>query len=410
MSSVYLQCSKCGRKYPFKMKYFRCDECNEPLEVKYDYEMLREKINRETFVGRINTIWRYMELFPLKHKHSIVSLNEGYTPLIKAEKLGKLIGVNNLYMKDETRNPTMSFKDRGSAVGISVAIENGANLVACASTGNMAASLAAYSSKAGIRSIILVPKGVSREKLAQIAIYEPLILEVDKPYPELYRFSFHIARNYNVALIHSDSPLRVEGQKTIGFEILEQLNWIVPDWVIVPTSSGGNFSAIWKGFKEFYALDLIEELPGMIAVQSEGCAPIVRAFKEKRANVEPWGEPRTIAHSISNPDPSLASGNRVLRILRECNGYAETVSDEEIIRVLQLIASREGIFVEPASATSIAVISKLLNEGIIDRKDLVVSILTGSGLKEVKSIEAIPKNIKKISTLRELERIVIGVR
>jgi len=366
---------------------------------------MAKNVSRNLFKGRSFSLWRYKELFPLKEKSNIITLNEGYTPLVKAEKLGKLLGVTNLYLKDETRNPTLSFKDRGTSVGISVAIENQIKHVTCASTGNMAASLATYASKAGIKCTILVPAEVSLEKLVQIAIYNPLILKINRPYPELYRMSFHIARNYNIALIHSDSPLRIEGQKTIAFEILEQLKWRVPDSVIVPTSSGGNLSAIWKGFKEFYLLGLIEELPRMIAVQSEGCAPIVKAFKEKKESVESWGKPTTIAHSISNPNPALASGNRVIRILKESNGYAETISDGEAIDAVGLIAGSEGIFVEPASATSVAVINKLINNGIIDKGDLIVSILTGSGLKEIESIRISPENIIKVESWNDLDKM-----
>jgi len=401
-NSIKLVCSKCKKEYPFNPKLARCKVCNEPLEIIYDYESLSARIKRHVFENRVQNIWRYIDLFPIKEDRNIISLHEGFTPLLKAEKLGKELGVYNLYLKDETRNPTFSFKDRGSAVGVSVAKEFDFNAVICASTGNMAASLSAYAAKAGINALILIPGGVSEEKIAQISIYEPMIFEVGRPYPELYRMVFRIIEKYDIVPIHSDSPLRIEGQKTIAFEILEQLDWKVPDWIIVPTSSGGNLSAIWKGFVEFHTLELIDELPKIIAVQSDGCAPIVKAFKEKKESVEPWGEPKTIAHSISNPNPALASGNRVLRILRECGGYAEAVSDKKILDAIRLISSKEGIFAEPASATSVAVIDTLLNENVIDRTDYIVSILTGSGLKEIKSIKNVARKPIKVKSLEEI--------
>jgi len=274
----------------------------------------------------------------------------------------------------------------------------------------MAASLAAYAAKSGVKSVILVTSNISAEKLSQISIYNPLLFEFDLPYQELYKISYEMARNLGVVLIHSDSPLRIEGQKTIAYEIVEQLNWRSPDFVIVPTSSGGNLSAIWKGFKEFYDLGFIDSLPKIIAVQSEGCAPIVKAFKEKKGYIEPWDKPNTIAHSISNPNPALASGNRVLRILRKSESYAETVSDNEMINYVEIIAKKEGLFVEPASAASVAIVNKLLNDGIVDKSDLIVSILTGSGLKELHAVrDKVGKTIK-VNTYADLKEILRTVR
>ncbi|MEM2311082.1 MAG: threonine synthase [Candidatus Methanomethylicia archaeon] len=382
--ALSMVCEKCGREYPLDSYSFRCFDCNEPIMVLYDYEALKDSLSRDSLKSRVFNVWRYRELLPIKGDN-VVSLFEGGTPLIKSFRIHRLFGFRNLYFKDESRNPTGSFKDRGSSVGVSKALEIGAKVVGCASTGNMASSLSAYATKAGLKCIILIPRNTPMEKIMQTLYYDPLTFSVDLPYPELYKLSFEAALNHGLYLVHSDSPMRIEGQKTIAYEICEQLNWIAPDVVIVPTSSGGNFSAIWKGFKEFYDLGFISKLPRMICVQSSGCAPIVEAFKSG-GDLKPWVNPKTIAHSISNPNPSLASGNRVLRILRENNGYAEMVSDREISEFQRILAICEGLFIEPASAASVAVLHRLLDDGIIDRDETIVCILTGSGFKDLNAI------------------------
>jgi len=400
-----MRCSKCGREYSVNSLAFRCLNCNEPLEVKYDYNFLKTVISKENFEDRIWSLWRYIELLPIEHKSKIISLNDGGTPLIKSTRLAEFLGLNKLYFKDESRNPTGSFKDRGSSVGVSKALEIGVKAVGCASTGNMAASLSAYANRAGLKCIILIPHKTPIEKVLQILFNEPIIMAVELPYPELYKMSFEMNRKFNVYLIHSDSPMRVEGQKTIAFEICEQMKWKVPDKIIVPTSSGGNFSAIWKGFKEFYEIGLIDKLPQMICVQSEGCAPIVKAFTEK-TDLKPWPKPNTIAHSISNPNPLLASGKRVLRILNKANGLAITVSDKEIIEAQKLLAVKEGLFVEPASAASIAALIKLIRNGKINKDENIVCILTGTGLKDMEIVRKQVKAPIKIKTWNEFERIL----
>jgi len=383
-------CVKCGRMYPLDSYSFRCFNCNEPIHVTYDYEALKNSLTKDSFRNRFFNVWRYKELLPVKGDR-VVSLFEGGTPLVKSSRIGGLFGLKNLYFKDESRNPTGSFKDRGSSVGVSKALEVGAGIVGCASTGNMASSLSAYAAKAGLNCVVLVPRNTPTEKIMQTLYYDSLVFSVDLPYPELYKLSFEAALNHGLYLVHSDSPMRIEGQKTIAYEICEQLNWDAPDVIIVPTSSGGNFSAIWKGFKEFYDIGFIDKLPRMICVQSSGCAPIVEAFKSG-GDLKPWKNVNTIAHSISNPNPSLASGNFVLKILRENNGYAISVSDREISEAQRILAVSEGLFVEPASSTSIAVLSKLLDDGIIDRDEKIICILTGSGLKDLNAI----KNYVKI--------------
>jgi len=384
--ALSMKCEVCGREFPLDGYAFRCLECNEPLTVIYDYESLKNVVSKESFKSRVFGVWRYRELLPVRGDR-IVTLFEGGTPLLRSERISRLFGFRNLFFKDESRNPTGSFKDRGSTVGVSKALEIGAKAVGCASTGNMASSLSAYATKAGLKCFILIPHGTPMEKVLQTLYYDPKVFSLDLPYPELYKLSFEASLNYGLYLVHSDSPMRVEGQKTVAYEICEQLGWKAPDIVIIPTSSGGNFSAIWKGFMEFYELGFIDKLPRMICVQSSGCAPIVEAFKSG-GGLKPWGDAKTVAHSISNPNPSLASGNRVLRILRNFKGIAESVSDDIILNLQKILAISEGLFVEPASAASVAVLRKLMDYGDIDKDETIVCILTGSGMKDLSAIKS----------------------
>ncbi len=403
-NATIMKCPECGKEYPVDSLAFRCEKCNQPIEVLYDYECLTDTITRKSFLKRDWTTWRYRELLPIREETKIVSLHEEGDPLIHRHRHAQIIGIKNLYLKDETRNPTMSFKDIGTTVGITKALEIDANVVGCVTTGNMGASMSAYSAKAGIKCIILVPSQTPLEKIAQILAHGALVLAVNLPYPELYKMSFEMNRNFGVYLVHADSPMRVEGQKTSAFELCEQLNWKIPDVVLVPTSSGGYLSAIWKGFKEFYEIGLINNLPRMICIQSEGCAPIVKAFKEGKSGTEIWPNPHTIAHAISNSDPSLASSRLVLKILAKSFGTAEAVSDDEISNAQKLLAVKEGIFAEPASAAPVAGLRKLMEKGLIDKDESAVCVVTGSGLKDVESALKICEKTLAVSSWDEFRK------
>jgi len=397
-----MSCVSCGEEHSVDDMFFRCTRCNEPYTVNYDLSKLSQILHNKSFQKREWDVWRYHELLPINNKVNMISLMEGGTPLIKSTTLAKELGIKELYLKDETRNPTWSYKDRGTAVGVSKAIEVNAKAVAAASTGNMGSSISAYSAKADIRCIILITAKTPIEKVVQILIHGANTFAVDQPYPELYRMLFEMSEKYRVYLVHSDSPMRVEGQKTAAFEVCEQLAWICPDKVIIPTSSGGNISAYWKGFLEFNTLKFIARVPNMVCIQAAGCAPIVKAFKEGRDYPEPWLSPETVAHSISNPNPSLASGRRCLDLLKKSNGIAEDVSDDEILGAQKLLAKTEGIFAEPAAAASIAGLKKLINNGYICSDDRVVCVITGAGLKDVKSALKNCKSPLNIKTRDEL--------
>jgi threonine synthase len=376
-----LVCSVCGEERLIGEYAYRCSRCDYPLEVVYDADEVYETFNVDGLSERGFNMWRYRELLPVRDPGAIVSLQEGGTPLIKAKRLGEELGLEELYLKDEARNPTWSFKDRGTSVGVSMAVKIGAGAVGCVSSGNMAASMAAYAARAGVKCVIVVPRKTPMGKIIQMLVCGASLASVEAPYPVITRTFIENSFSAGVYSIHNDSPMRVEGQKTISLEIAEQLGWEAPDWVVVPTSSGGNFSAVWKGFTELEALGLTAGKPRMGLAQAEGNAPIVRSFRKGLDHVEPNPNPETIASGIANPDPP--SGLRALSILRGSRGYGEMASDEEILEAQGQLAKAEGLFVEPAAAVPLACLKRMLAEGVVAGGERVVLVLTGSGLKDI---------------------------
>ncbi len=403
MSHMRLLCPVCQSEVAVDSFVYRCDKCDEALELRHDLENLQGRISLRAFERRPWNLWRYSELLPITGPVRI-SLQEGGTPLHQGKKLGEKLGLDHLYLKDETRNPTGSFKDRGSSVGISKAVELKARAVGCVSTGNMAASMAAYAARAGLRNFVLIPTGTPVEKMVQTMICGSMLIAVKGEYPETYRMGLEASVRHRIYMVHSDAPFRVEGQKTVAYEICEQLGWSVPDFVLVPTSSGGNISSLWKGFREMHRLGVVDSLPSMICVQSEGCSPIVTAFKSGKDIVQPFSKSDTLAQSISNPDPP--SGKRVLRLLRDSKGFALSVTDQEVLEAQRLVARTEGLFVEPASASAIAALVKSSRTGMVDDSDRIVCVLTGSGLKDVRSATRLLAKPLKISSPRDLDRIL----
>lgn len=403
ITAVRLLCPVCENESAVNGFVYRCQKCDEALELHYDLEKLQDKISPRTFQSRAWNMWRYSELLPVSSTERI-SLEEGGTPLHRGRILAERLGLEHLYLKDETRNPTGSFKDRGSSVGVSKAVELKARAVGCVSTGNMAASMAAYAAKAGLKNYVLIPTGTPVEKMVQTMICGPVLIAVEAEYPETYRMGLEASMKHGIYMVHSDAPFRVEGQKTVAYEIYEQLEWSVPDFVVVPTSSGGNISSLWKGFKEMKELGFVADLPSMVCAQAEGCSPIVAAFKSGRAIVQPFAKSNTLAQSISNPDPP--SGKRALRSLRDSKGLASSVTDQEILEAQRMIAETEGLFVEPASAATVATLTKSVEAGIVERSDKVVCVLTGSGLKDVKSAARLLGRPHEIGSARELESVL----
>ena len=371
-----LKCSICGKTYDKPLQ--RC-ECGEPVEF--------ELFEGEPYIGK--SVWeRFWDFWPLEPALDF-SLGEGDTPLVKS-RLGDEFGIK-LYLKNETVNPTWSFKDRGTFLAMSYALKAGYKAVGTVSTGNMAASVSAYASRFGLKAKILVSESASDDKLKAVSVYGGEVIRVHGDYGRLYFESLKLGERLGVYFMNSDNPFRIEGYKSIAFEIAEELT---PDYVLIPTSSGGLFRGVAKGFIELYKSGLIEGLPKLIAVQAEGCSPICRAFREGREKVERFENPRTIAKAIANPYPP--SGNAVLKLLREFGWGCVSVSDDEIRKAQERLA-REGLFVQPASATGIAALEKLnLPEGA-----KVVSVLTGSGLKVLGDVPK--RDIKECSLERLTE-------
>jgi threonine synthase len=366
------------------------------LEVRYNRDSLLNGARKlfsssKSFSNTNNGVWKYFDLLPIERRESIVSLGEeGNTPLVKLNSFDDNL---NLYVKDETRNPTGSFKDRPNTVGISKAIELGAKKVAIASTGNASGSLAAYAAKAKIECIVAVPEDTTMSKLIQVIVFGAKLVKVRGTYSDAFNLIKESCKKFewhNLTSVSSANPYQIEGNKTIAYELYEQLGrHAVPDWVVIPLGAGPLLVGIWKGFQELFDFSLIDKLPKLIGVQASGCCPIVRAFKNDETEVSPWEKPpQTIAQSIADPLTGYSQdGTMTLSKLRESKGIAESIDDSEMIQSVEMLARNEGIFTEPAGASSLAVVRKLKRHGIVQRDDLVVSIVTGTGLKSSETFE-----------------------
>lgn len=379
----YLECIDCHEKYNPDIIIYLCKKCGGLLEVKYDIEKVKTNIGRPPiWSDRTLSVWKYKEILPFSSWNRIITLNEGNTKLHKCTRLNKILGIEKLYVKNEGENPTGSFKDRGMTVGVMKSIEYGVTTVVCASTGNTSASLAAYAAKAGIRCLVLIPSGkIAIGKLVQAIVYGAEVVQIKGNFDDALEIIMTLSLgNEKVYLLNSVNPYRLEGQKTLAFEVIDQLNENIPDKVILPVGNAGNISAIWKGFREFKDLELTSSLPEMIGIQSEGAAPIAQAIRKGEEAVEFVHDPETVATAIRIGSP--VNWKKAIRAIRDSGGTAETVTDHEILEAQSLLAKNEGIFVEPASASSIAGLRKLLDSGIIKRDDMVVCVTTGTGLKD----------------------------
>jgi threonine synthase len=384
--SYRLRCFECNGEFPSNETGFRCKNCNGLLEAKF--KLTRRK--PPSWGNRQLSVWKYRELLPIQNRESVVSLAEGGTGLHLCERLGNKIGLKNLYVKNEGENPTGSFKDRGMTVAISKAKEVGKKKVLCASTGNTAASLAAYSARAGMECTVLVPKGkVAGGKMLQVIMHGAKVIEVEGDFDKALQDAMNMSdQNKELYLMNSINPYRLEGQKTLAFEILDQLDHTVPDTVILPVGNGGNISAAWKGFSEFQQLKIVKKRPRMIGIQAEKAAPIAEAVRNSQDKIQPTKDPQTIATAIRIGSP--VNWPKVLRAIRESEGTAETVTDREILEAQKELATLEGIFVEPASAASIAGLKKLAEQGKFVSSETIVCVTTGHGLKDPSVLEFLP--------------------
>ncbi len=405
---MIIRCPKCGHEPDSKI-VFQCPQCRSILEVNVAIDHLTRADFERMRASRNASIWRWFEFFPVANRSSIVSLGEGNTPLIHAARLGERLGIPNLYLKNDTVLPTGSLKDRSNSVGVSVARELGFKTVAVMSTGNAAASVAAYAAAAGLKSVVMVPKGTAPSKIIQARAYGATVIVVDGD------FDNEVAKLYKAALQEfgwydclSSNPFRDEGKKSYAYEMADQLDGRMPDWVIHPTAGGTGIYAMWKGYKEFLSLGWIERTPRLVAAQSEAAAPIVAAFEKGSTEVEPIMAKETVAESIQVGNPA-SLGWRALAALRESKGTAVALSDREILEAQSMTGSLAGVFAEPAAATSVAAAKKLRHTGVIRADETVVCNLTGHGLKQPEAIPVSGKEFKPIAptldSLRERVRI-----
>ncbi len=373
-----VECIRCGREFPRDEIVYTCTRCKGLLDIKYDYSSID---NEGILKSKGRGVWRYRALLPFEEWSRPVTINEGDTPLYRCDRLAKAIGIKNLWVKHEGLNPTGSFKDRGMTVGVTKALELHVKGVACASTGNTSASLAIFAAKAGIPCYVLLPKGkVALGKVAQAMMHGAKVFSLRGNFDDALRVVRILCEEENLYLLNSVNPYRLEGQKTIAFEIAEQLNWNIPDRVVLPVGNAGNISAIYKGFLELERLGITSSVPMMTGIQAEGAQPVVRAFREGRAEITPEPNPETIASAIRIGNPVNAM--KALLAIRDSGGLAESVTDAEITDSQLLLARLEGIGVEPASAASIAGLRKLYDGGEIERGERIVCITTGHLLKD----------------------------
>jgi len=387
-------CYSCEKKYSNDKMISRCENCGEPLWVEGDFKYDWKYSNL-----KCRDIRRYSSALPVKFSGNVPYV--GGTPFRKSN-ISK-----NLYLKDETKNLTGSFKDRGSLIGILKSIDFDYDTVATLSHGNMAISMASLSSVMCINCLIFIPYKIPVERIYYIKIFDPKVIYVRGDYGKLYDISIRIGEDKRISFINSDNPFRIEGQKTTSFEIIENMDWRVPDHVILPLSSGGNASAVWKGFSELYKADLIEKIPTINCAQPKACSPIYNAFSEGKKRVTRIDKiESTIAYSIINNDPP--SGNRILRKIYETGGRILAITDEEMLDSQKQLALRDGVFVEPSSASAIATYKKLKEEGFIDKNESTVIILTGAGFKEKPILKEM--EISPIVGINKIEMYMKGLK
>jgi threonine synthase len=379
-----LKCRECGQGYDVGAVHV-CEYCFGPLEVQYDYDKAAKALSRKKIEARPRNLWRYRELLPVEGEPKI-GLYSGYTPLVRADRLAEALGVEELWVKDDSVNhPTFSYKDRVVSVAITKAIELGFDTVSCASTGNLANSVSAHAARAGLRCFIFIPDNLERGKVIGSAIYRPTTVAISGNYDDVNRLCTEIADKYQWAFVNINvRPFYTEGAKTYGFEIAEQLGWRLPRHVVVPTAGGTILPKVAKAFEELVRVGLVKESPWRIySAQAAGCAPVVNAIHRGSELIEPV-KPKTIAKSIAIGNP--ADGFYVLKAVRDSGGWGEAATDEEIVAGIRLLAETEGIFTEPAGGTTVAVTKKLIEQGRIPRDESIVISVTGNGYKTLEAV------------------------
>jgi threonine synthase len=377
-----LRCRECGREYPAEPIHV-CEYCFAPLEVVYDYDEIRSSISPKTIASGPRSIWRYADLLPGSEKR--VDLGAGFTPLVAAPRLGAELGLRDLWIKNDTVNPTHSFKDRVVSVALTVARDFGFNTAACASTGNLANAVAAHAAHAGMSAYIFIPSDLEQVKIIATAAYGPNVVAVEGTYDDVNRLCSEIAGQYEWAFVNVNvRPYYAEGSKSLAFEIAEQFGWRAPDHVVVPMASGSLLTKIRRGLDELVTVGLLDGHATRISgAQAEGCSPIATAFKAGEEHVRPV-KPKTIAKSLAIGNP--ADGYYAIKAVHASGGTMESVTDDEIVEGILLLARTEGIFTETAGGVTIATLRKLADRGDIRADERTVALITGDGLKTIEAL------------------------
>ena len=400
-----LKCRECGREYPTDPLNV-CEFCFGPLEVAYDYEAISRAISRERIQNGPLTMWRYQDLLPVDGDHA-VDLQTGFTPLMKAPNLGRLLGLDHLYIKNDAVNPTNSFKDRVVSVASTKALEYEFKTLACASTGNLAGSVAAHAARAGMNAYIFIPADLEKGKVVGAAIYGPTLVAINGSYDDVNRLCSELADTYPWAFVNINMrPYYAEGSKTLGYEVAEQLGWQAPAHCIVPSASGSMFTKIWKGLKEFEDLELIPKVhTHMHMTQAAGCAPIAEAYEAGVTRVRPV-KPNSIAKSLAIGNP--ADGYYSLKTIQESDGDATIVPEDEVVAGIQMLAENEGIFTETAGGVVISGLKRLVERGAIKRDEVTVAYITGNGLKTLEAVEDTVRSVTIDPTTSSFEEQVLN--
>ncbi len=399
-----LICRECGKEYPTEAIHV-CELCFGPLEVKYNYDEIKETMSRASVEAGPKSLWRYKELLPIAYSPT-VGLYAGMTPLVHAKNLGAFLGLDELYIKNDCVNhPTLSFKDRVVAVALTRARELGYETAACASTGNLANSVAAHAAQSGMQCYVFIPGDLEAAKVLGNLIYRPKVVEIEGNYDDVNRLCSEIAGERRWAFVNVNiRPYYAEGSKTLAFEVVEQLGWRAPDQVVVPMASGSLLTKIWKGLNEFKKIGFLRDVSTKVnGAQAEGCSPIATAFKDGRDFFKPV-KPNTIAKSLAIGNP--ADGYYALKTAVESGGAMEAVTDDEVIEGIKLLAQTEGIFAETAGGVTIGALRKLVKQGVIKKNDVTVAYITGNGLKTQEAVvDSVGRPFRIPASLAKFEQI-----
>ena len=400
-------CIKCGAEHEATPGVCTCQKCGGILDIKYDYAYIRTRMTRESMKENRNyTMWRYSDLLPVTGESRVPKLRVGWSPMYSADRLAEMLGIKKLYIKDDGINPTSSLKDRASAMAVVKAEENGSTTIACSSTGNAASSLAGNAAAAGMKAVIFVPGRAPKGKVSQLMMFGATVISVQGNYADTFRLSAEAIErwggyNRNAAI----NPYLMEGKKTVALEIAEQLGWEMPDFIAISVGDGCTIGGLWKGLKDLYAIGMIDRLPRIISVQATGCCPL----NTEILTGEPWKptEENTVADSIAvgvprNPD-------KALNAIRESNGIAVNVTDEEIYAAMRMLGRNAGVFAEPAGAAGSAGLKKAIELGLVPADATVCSVVTGNGLKDTdNAIKAAGQPLSLAPDLNELIKALDG--